>query len=184
MREVKSIGINYDRLSYAIISPIGGLGIIVGITKNDYPYVNNGQFFAIVIFLSIVFAIYFFLKSFNVLVVNSIGIELKYLLFPSKSIKKRWGQIDNYAIVSIKREGSKKQITYSRSEVWFIDANDMVLFKTYKKGRLNLNPVIKKINRHINEVHIDVEKTDIYASSKGKRKVVYTNPSSTAKQST
>ena len=173
MREVKSIGINYDRLSYAIISPIGGLGIIAGITKNDYPYVNNGQFFAIVIFLSIVFAIYFFLKSFNVLVVNSIGIELKYLLFPSKSIKKRWGQIDNYAIVRIKREGSKKQITYSRSEVWFIDANDMVLFKTYKKGRTNTNEVIAMINRFISKTVIDLEKTDTYSSSQGMSKVIY-----------
>ena len=172
MREVKSIGINYDRLSYAIISPIGGLGIIAGITKNDYPYVNNGQFFALVIFLSIVFAIYFFLKSFNVLVVNSIGIELKYLLFPSKSIKKKWGQIDNYAIVRIKRKGSKKQITYSRSEVWFIDANDMVLFKTYKKGRTNLNEVIAMIDRFISKAVIDLEKTDIYSSSKGKSKVI------------
>ena len=122
-----------DYLSYAIISPIGGLGVIGGIAKNDYPYVNNGQFFALVIFLSIAFAIYFFLKPFNVLVVDSTGIELKYLLFPSKSIKKRWGQIDNYAIVRIKREGSRKQITYSRREVWFIDANDMVLFKHTKK---------------------------------------------------
>ena len=173
MRAVKSIGINYDRLSYAIISPIGGLGIIAGITKNDYPYVNNGQFFALVIFLSIVFAIYFFLKSFNVLVINSIGIELKYLLFPSKSIKKRWGQIDNYAIVSIKREGNKKQITYSRSEVWFIDANDMVLFKTYKKGRTNINEVIAMINRFISKTVIDLEKTNPYSSSKGKSKVIY-----------
>ena len=176
MREVKSIGINYDRLSYAIISPIGGLGIIAGITKNDYPYVNNGQFFALVIFLSIVFAIYFFLKSFNVLVVNSIGIELKYLLFPSKSIKKKWGQIDNYAIVSIKREGSKKQITYSRSEVWFIDANDMVLFKTYKKGRTKTNEVIAMINRFISKTVIDLEKTNPYSSSKGKSKVIYKKP--------
>ena len=173
MREIKSIGINYDRLSYAIISSIGGLGIIGGITKNDYPYVNNGQFFALVIFLSIAFAVYFFLKSFNVLVVNSIGIELKYLLFPSKSIKKRWGQIDNYAIVRIKREGSKKQITYSRSEVWFIDANDMVLFKTYKKGRTNLNEVIVMINRFISKSVIDLEKTNPYSSSKGKSKVIY-----------
>ena len=172
MRTIKSIGINYDRLSYAIFSPIGGLGIIAGITKNDYPYVNNGQFFALVIFLSIVFAIYFFLKSFNVLVVNSIGIELKYLLFPSKSIKKRWSQIDNYAIVRIKRKGSKKQITYSRSEVWFIDANDMVLFKTYKKGRTNLNEVIAMIDRFISKAIIDLEKTDIYSSSKGKSKVI------------
>ena len=173
MREVKSIGINYDRLSYAIISPIGGLGIIAGITKNDYPYVNNGQFFALVIFLSIAFAIYFFLKSFNVLVVNSIGIELKYLLFPSKSIKKKWGQIDNYAIVRIKRKGSKKQITYSRSEVWFIDANDMVLFKTYKKGRTNINEVIAMINRFISKTVIDLEKTNPYSTSKGKSKVIY-----------
>ena len=173
MREVKSIGINYDRLSYAIISPIGGLGVIGGITKNDYPYVNNGQFFALVIFLSIAFTIYFFLKSFNVLVVDSIGIELKYLLFPSKGIKKRWGQIDNYAIVRIKREGSKKQITYSRSEVWFIDANDMVLFKTYKKGRTNLNEVITMVNRFISKTVIDLEKTNPYSSSKGKSKVIY-----------
>jgi hypothetical protein len=173
MREVKSIGINYDRLSYAIISPIGGLGIIAGITKNDYPYVNNGQFFAFVIFLSIAFAIYFFLKSFNVLVVNSIGIELKYLLFPSKSVKKKWGQIDNYAIVRIKRKGSKKQITYSRSEVWFIDANDMVLFKTYKKGRTNINEVIAMINRFISKTVIDLEKTNPYSTSKGKSKVIY-----------
>ena len=173
MREVKSIGINYDRLSYAIFSPIGGLGIIAGITKNDYPYVNNGQFLALIIFLSIAFAIYFFLKSFNVLVVNSIGIELKYLLFPSKSIKKRWGQIDNYAIVRIKREGSKKQITYSRSEVWFIDANDIVLFKTYKKGRTNINEVIAMINRFISKTVIDLEKTNPYSTSKGKSKVIY-----------
>lgn len=172
MRTIKSIGINYDRLSYAIFSPIGGLGIIAGITKNDYPYVNNGQFFALVIFLSIAFAIYFFLKSFNILVVDSIGIELKYLLFPSKSIKKRWSQIDNYAIVRIKRKGSKKQITYSRSEVWFIDANDMVLFKTYKKGRTNLNEVIAMIDRFISKAVIDLEKTDIYSSSKGKSKVI------------
>ena len=173
MREVKSTGINYDRLSYAILSPIGGLGLIAGITKNDYPYVNNGQFFTLVIFLSIVLAIYFFLKSFNELIVDSSGIELKYLLFPSKSIKKQWGQIDNYAIVRVKREGSKKQITYSRSEVWFIDSNDMVLFKTYKKGRTNLNEVITMIDRFISKTVIDLEKTDTYSSSQGMSKVIY-----------
>ena len=123
--------------------------------------------------LKFCFAIYFFLKSFNVLVVNSIGIELKYLLFPSKSIKKKWGQIDNYAIVRIKRKGSKKQITYSRSEVWFIDANDMVLFKTYKKGRTKTNEVIAMINRFISKTVIDLEKTNPYSSSKGKSKVIY-----------
>ena len=90
MRGVKSIGINYDRLSYAIFSPILGVGLIAGITKNDYPYVNNGLFLTLIFFLSVVLAIYFFLKSFNVLIIDSFGIELKYLLFPSKSIKKRW----------------------------------------------------------------------------------------------
>jgi hypothetical protein len=173
MREEKSIGINYDKLSYAILSPIGGLGLIGGITKNDYPYVNNGQFFALVIFMSITLTIYFFLKSFNVLIINSYGIELKYLLFPSKSIKKRWKQIDNYAIVRIKRKGSKKQITYSRTELWFIDSNDIVLFKTYKKGRTNLNQVIRMIDRFINRAIIDLEKTDTFPLSKRKHKVIY-----------
>jgi uncharacterized membrane protein YqaE (UPF0057 family) len=126
-------------LSYAIFSPIVGVGLIAGIIKNDYAYVNNGLFLTLIFFLSVVLAIYFFLKSFNVLIIDSFGIELKYLLFPSKSIKKRWAEINNYAIVRIKREGSRKQITYSRSELWFIDSNDMVLFKTYKKGRTNLN---------------------------------------------
>ena len=171
MRRVKSIGINYDRLSYAIFSPIGGL--IAGIIKNDYAYVNNVLFLTLILFLSVVLTIYFFLKSFNELIVDSSGIELKYLLFPSKSIKKQWGQIDNYAIVSIKREGSKKQITYSRSEVWFIDANDMVLFKTYKKGRTNLNEVITMIDRFISKTVIDLEKTDTYSSSQGMSKVIY-----------
>ena len=107
MRRVKSIGINYDRLSYAIFSPIGGVGLIAGIIKNDYAYVNNVLFLTLILFLSVVLTIYFFLKSFNVLIIDSFGIELKYLLFPSKNIKKRWAQINNYAIVRIKREGSK-----------------------------------------------------------------------------
>ena len=176
MREVKSVGINYDRLSYAIFSPIAGVALIGGIIKNDYPYVNNGQFLALILFLSVVLTIYFFLKSFNVLIVDSFGIELKYLLFPSKSIKKRWAQINNYAIVRIKREGGKRQITYSRSELWFIDSNDMVLFKTYKKGRTNLNQVIRMIDRFINRAVIDLEKTDTYFSSIGKSKVIYKKP--------
>ena len=176
MRNVKSIGINYDRLSYAIFSPIAGIGLIAGIIKNDYPYVNNGLFLTLIFFLSVVLAIYFFLKSFNVLIIDSFGIELKYLLFPSKSIKKRWAQINNYAIVRIKREGSRKQITYSRSELWFIDSNDMVLFKTYKKGRTNLNQAIKTIDRFTSKAVIDLEKTDTYSSSKGKCKVIFKNP--------
>ena len=175
MRRVKSIGINYDRLSYAIFSPIGGVGLIAGIIKNDYAYVNN-VLFPLILFLSVVLTIYFFLKSFNVLVVNSIGIELKYLLFPSKSIKKRWAQINNYAIVRIKREGGRKQRTYSRSELWFIDSNDMVLFKTYKKGRTNLNQAIKTIDRFASKALIDLEKTDTYISSRGKSKVIYKKP--------
>ena len=176
MREVKSVGINYDRLSYAIFSPITGVALIAGIIKNDYPYVNNGQFLALILFLSVVLTIYFFLKSFNVLIVDSFGIELKYLLFPSKSIKKRWAQINNYAIVRIKREGGKRQITYTRSELWFIDSNDMVLFKTYKKGRTNLNQALKMIERFTDESIIDLEKTDIYPSSIGKQKVIYKRP--------
>ena len=74
MRGVKSIGINYDRLSYAIFSPILGIGLIAGIIKNDYPYVNNGLFLTLIFFLSVVLAIYFFLKSFNVLIIDSFGI--------------------------------------------------------------------------------------------------------------
>jgi hypothetical protein len=116
------------------------------------------------------------LKSFNVLIIDSFGIELKYLLFPSKSIKKRWAEINNYAIVRIKREGSRKQITYSRSELWFIDSNDMVLFKTYKKGRTNLNQAIKTIDRFASKAVIDLEKTDTYYSSIGKSKVIYKKP--------
>ena len=176
MRGVKSIGINYDRLSYAVFSPILGVGLIAGITKNDYPYVNNGLFLTLIFFLSVVLAIYFFLKSFNVLIIDSFGIELKYLLFPLKSIKKRWAQINNYAIVRIKREGSRKQITYSRSELWIIDSNDMVLFKTYKKGRTNLNQAIKTIDRFASKAVIDLEKTDTYYSSIGKSKVIYKKP--------
>ena len=176
MRGVKSIGINYDRLSYAIFSPILGIGLIAGIIKNDYPYVNNGLFLTLIFFLSVVLAIYFFLKSFNVLIIDSFGIELKYLLFPSKSIKKRWAEINNYAIVRIKREGSRKQITYSRSELWFIDSNDMVLFKTYKKGRTNLNQAIKTIDRFASRAVIDLEKTDTYYSSIGKKKLFIRNP--------
>ena len=176
MRRVKSIGINYDRLSYAIFSPIGGVGLIAGIIKNDYAYVNNVLFLTLILFLSVVLTIYFFLKSFNVLIIDSFGIELKYLLFPSKSIKKRWAQINNYAIVRIKREGSRKQITYSRSELWFIDSNDMVLFKTYKKGRTNLNQAIKTIDRFASKALIDLEKTDTYFSSRGKSKVIYKKP--------
>jgi hypothetical protein len=175
MRRVKSIGINYDRLSYAIFSPIGGVGLIAGIIKNDYAYVNN-VLFPLILFLSVVLTIYFFLKSFNVLIIDSFGIELKYLLFPSKSIKKRWAQINNYAIVRIKREGGRKQITYSRSELWFIDSNDMVLFKTYKKGRTNLNQAIKTIDRFASKALIDLEKTDTYFSSRGKSKVIYKKP--------
>jgi len=175
MRRVKSIGINYDRLSYAIFSPIGGVGLIAGIIKNDYAYVNN-VLFPLILFLSVVLTIYFFLKSFNVLIIDSFGIELKYLLFPSKSIKKRWAQINNYAIVRIKREGGRKQITYSRSELWFIDSNDMVLFKTYKKGRTNLNQAIKTIDRFASKAVIDLEKTDTYYSSIGKSKVIYKKP--------
>jgi hypothetical protein len=97
-------------------------------------------------------------------------------LFPSKNIKKRWAQINNYAIVRIKREGSRKQIAYSRSELWFIDSNDMVLFKTYKKGRTNLNQAIKTIDRFASKVVIDLEKTDTYYSSIGKSKVIYKKP--------
>ena len=175
MRRVKSIGINYDRLSYAIFSPIGGVGLIAGIIKNDYAYVNN-VLFPLILFLSVVLTIYFFLKSFNVLIIDSFGIELKYLLFPSKSIKKRWAQINNYAIVRIKREGGRKQRTYSRSELWFIDSNDMVLFKTYKKGRTNLNQAIKTIDRFASKALIDLEKTDTYISSRGKSKVIYKKP--------
>ena len=176
MRRVKSIGINYDRLSYAIFSPILGIGLIAGITKNDYPYVNNGQFLALILFLSVVLTIYFFLKSFNVLIVDSFGIELKYLLFPSKSIKKRWAQINNYAIVRIKRQGGKRQITYNRSELWFIDSNDMVLFKTYKKGRTNLYQLMTIINRSTKRAVIDLDKTDPHSSSIGKQKVTYRHP--------
>ena len=83
MREVKSVGINYDRLSYAIFSPIGGVALIAGIIKNDYPYVNNGQFITLILFLSVFLSIYFFLKAFNVLINESFGIEPKYLLSPS-----------------------------------------------------------------------------------------------------
>ena len=176
MRRVKSIGINYDRLSYAIFSPIGGVGLIAGIIKNDYAYVNNVLFLTLILFLSVVLTIYFFLKLFNVLIIDSFGIELKYLLFPSKSIKKRWAQINNYAIVRIKSEGGRKQRTYSRSELWFIDSNDMVLFKTYKKGRTNLNQAIKTIDRFASKALIDLEKTDTYISSRGKSKVIYKKP--------
>ena len=126
--------------------------------------------------MSVVLTIYFFLKSFNVLIVDSFGIELKYLLFPSKSIKKRWTQINNYAIVKMKREGGRRQITYSRSELWFIDSNDMVLFKTYKKGRTNLNQVLKMIERFTDESVIDLMMTDIYPCSIGKQKVTYKRP--------
>ena len=73
-------------------------------------------------------------------------------------------------------EGSRKQITYSRSELWFIDYNDMVLFKTYKKGRTNLNQAIKTIDRFASKAVIDTEKTDTYSSSKGKSKVIYKKP--------
>ena len=131
MREVKSIGINYDRLSYAFLSPIAGFVIVGAIIKNDYSYINNPKFLILLFFLSITLAFYFFLKSFNVLIVDSFGIEFKYLLLPIKSIKKRWTQINSYATVKIKRKGSRHQIIYSRSELWFIDSNDMLVFKTY-----------------------------------------------------
>jgi hypothetical protein len=49
----------------------------------------------------------------------------------------------------------------------------MVLFKTYKKGRTNLNEVIAMINRFISKTVIDLEKTNPYSSSKGKSKVIY-----------
>ena len=63
--------------------------------------------------------------------------------------------------------------TFSSSELWFIDSNDMVLFKTYKKGRTNLNQALKMIERFTDESIIDLEKTDIYPSSIGKQKVIY-----------
>jgi hypothetical protein len=173
MREVKSIGINYDRLSYAFLSPIAGFVIVGAIIKNAYSYINNPKFFILLFFLSITLAFYFFLKSFNVLIVDSFGIEFKYLLLPIKSIKKRWTQINSYATVKIKRKGSRHQIIYSRSELWFIDSNDMLVFKTYKKGRTNLNEVIAMIDRFISKTVIDLENTNPYSSSKGKSKVIY-----------
>ena len=145
-------------------------------TCRDRTFFSSLYFLIKIFFLSVVLAIYFFLKSFNVLIIDSFGIELKYLLFPLKSIKKRWAQINNYAIVRIKRKGSRKQITYSRSELWFIDSNDMVLFKTYKKGRTNLNQAIKTIDRFASKAVIDLEKTDTYYSSKGMSKVIYEKP--------
>lgn len=184
MRTKKSIGINFDWLICALCSPIFGVGLIAGIIKNEYSYVNNAQLFILISFLTLAFTVLSIVKSLNLLIVNSAGIELKYLLFPIKKTRKKWREIKCYAIVFEKKKGNSRPISYSRSKIWFINHNDLVIFTTNKKRRLNLNPVIKTINRHINEVHIDVEKTDIYASSKGKRKVVYTNPSSTAKQST
>jgi hypothetical protein len=52
----------------------------------------------------------------------------------------------------------------------------MVLFKTYKKGRTNLNQAIKTIDRFSSKAVIDIEKTDTYSSSKGKSKVIYKKP--------
>ena len=49
----------------------------------------------------------------------------------------------------------------------------MVLFKTYKKGRTNLNEVITMIDRFISKTVIDLEKTDTYSSSQGMSKVIY-----------
>ena len=46
----------------------------------------------------------------------------------------------------------------------------MVLFKTYKKGRTNLNQAIKTIDRFASKAVIDLEKTDTYYSSKGMSK--------------
>lgn len=176
MREVKSIGINYDRLSYAFLSPIAGFVIVGAIIKNDYSYINNPKFLILLFFLSITLAFYFFLKSFNVLIVDSFGIEFKYLLLPIKSIKTRWTQINSYATVKIKRKGSRHQIIYSRSELWFIDSNDMLVFKTYKKGRTNLYQLMKIINRFTKRAVIDLDKTDPHSSSIGKQKVTYRHP--------
>jgi hypothetical protein len=54
----------------------------------------------------------------------------------------------------------------------------MVLFKTYKKGRTNLNQAIKTIDRFASKAVIDLEKTDTYYSSIGKSKVIYKKPPS------
>lgn len=107
MRIKKSIGINFDWLICALCSQIFGVGLIGGIIKNEYSYVNNAQLFILISFLTLAFTVLSIVKSLNLLIVNSAGTELKYLLFPIKKTRKKWREIKCYAIVFEKKRATR-----------------------------------------------------------------------------